>query len=118
MELGATMELRVGRGSQLEEEDTPYIVERQIQPLSTYSAHDLWYYRPRPAVLLQGHAVLPLAAKRYYWKVMRYNRTGLWYYRNTSNSKGRPIAQVLRAVLPRARYYCSPLRYYRKAGIP
>ena len=35
MELGATMELGVGRGGQLEEEDTPFIVENEIQPLST-----------------------------------------------------------------------------------
>ena len=67
MELGATMELRDGRGGQLEEEDTPYIVERQIQPLSTYSARDEWYYRTRqavlphePTVLPQGPAELPL----------------------------------------------------------
>ena len=51
MELRATMELRDGRGGQLGEEDTPYIVERQIQPLSTYSACDLRYYRSRQAVL-------------------------------------------------------------------
>ena len=45
MELGATMEHGGGRGSQLEEEDTPYIVEEQIQPLSTNSACDARYYR-------------------------------------------------------------------------
>ena len=38
MELGAIMELRVGRDSQLGEEDTPYIVDRQIQPLPTNPA--------------------------------------------------------------------------------
>ena len=38
------MELRDGRGSQLEEEDTPYIVERQNHPLSTLLS-------PRPAVV-------------------------------------------------------------------
>ena len=38
MELGATMELGGRRGSQQEEEDTPYIVEEQIQPLSSNSA--------------------------------------------------------------------------------
>ena len=59
MELGATMELRVERGGQLEEEDTPYIVERQIQPLSTYSARDALYYCTRQAVLPQWPAVLP-----------------------------------------------------------
>ena len=59
MELGATMELGDGRGSQLEEEVSPYIVIGQIQPLSTYSARDLWYYRSKQAVLPQGLTVLP-----------------------------------------------------------
>ena len=59
MELGATMELWGGSGGQLEEEDAPYIVERQIQPLSTYSARDLRYYCSRQAVLPQGLTVLP-----------------------------------------------------------
>ena len=54
MELGATMELRVGRDGQLREEDTPYIVEGQIQPLSTNPACAAWYYRTRVAVLPQG----------------------------------------------------------------
>ena len=59
MELGATMELGDGRGGQLGEEDTPYIVEGQNQPLSTNPACAAWYYRARAAVLPQGHAVLP-----------------------------------------------------------
>ena len=59
MELGATMELRDGRGSQLGEEDSLYIVEEQIQPLSTNSACD----------------------KRYYGKGPEYYREALWYYR-------------------------------------
>ena len=45
MEPGATMELRGGRGSELEVEDTPYIVVEKIQPLSTCSARDTRYYR-------------------------------------------------------------------------
>ena len=45
MELGETMELGDGIGSQLGEEDTPYIVEEQIQPLSTNSACAARYYR-------------------------------------------------------------------------
>ena len=53
------MELRGGRGSQLEEEDTPFIVMEEIQPLSSSSACDTRYYRSRGAVLPQGHAVLP-----------------------------------------------------------
>ena len=48
MELGATMELGGGRDGQLEEEDTPYIVEEQIQPLSTNSACAARYYRRAP----------------------------------------------------------------------
>ena len=59
MELGATMELRVGRGSQLGDEDTPYIVEGQIQPLSTNPACIAQCYRARSVVLPQGHVVLP-----------------------------------------------------------
>ena len=53
------MELGGGRGGQLEEEDTPYIVGEQIQPLSTNSACVAWYYRAGDAVLPQGHTVLP-----------------------------------------------------------
>ena len=53
------MELGDGRDSQLGEEDTPYIVEEQIQPLSTNSACEARYYHAGDAVLLQGHTVLP-----------------------------------------------------------
>ena len=56
------MELRDGRGSQLGEEDSPFIVVGQIQPLSTYSARDVRYYRTGHAVLPQGPAVLPRGA--------------------------------------------------------
>ena len=66
MELRATMELGGGRGSQLGEEDSPYMVIEQIQPVSTYSARDKRYYRTQqavlphePTVLPQGPAVLP-----------------------------------------------------------
>ena len=58
-ELGATMELGDGRSGQLGEENTPYIVEGQVQPLSTNSACVARYYRAGDAVLLQGHMVLP-----------------------------------------------------------
>ena len=54
------MELRGGRGSQLEVEDIPYIVGEKIQPLSTSSARDSRYYRSRGAVLPLITAVLPL----------------------------------------------------------
>ena len=53
------MELGDGRDSQLREEDTSYIVEEQIQPLSTKPACVARYYHARAAVLSQGHAVLP-----------------------------------------------------------
>ena len=53
------MELGDRRGSQLEEEGTPYIVEEQIQPLSTNSACVSRYYCTGNTVLPQGHAVLP-----------------------------------------------------------
>ena len=59
MELGATMELGDGRGGQLGEEDSPYIVGGQFQPLSINSAYDAWYYRNGDAVLPPGPAVLP-----------------------------------------------------------
>ena len=62
MELGATMELRVGRDSQLKEEDTPFIAVDIIQPLSTYPARDMRYYR----------------------KATRYYREGPWYFRDSS----------------------------------
>ena len=73
------MELRDGRGSQLEVGDTPFIAVDKIQPLSTNPARDMRYYRSR------------------------------------GNSRGRDLPD-LGAVLPLARYYRSPLRYYRKAG--
>ena len=65
MELGATMELGGGRGGQLGEEDTPFIVEEQIQPLST-----------QPAT--RGTTA---PYKRYYRKGPRYYREELLYYR-------------------------------------
>ena len=71
MELRATMELGGGRGSQLGEEDSPFIVNEQIQPLSTYSIRDERYYRTQqavlphePTVLPQGPAVLPLVRQK------------------------------------------------------
>ena len=71
MELGATMELRGGRGSQLEEEDTPYIVEKQIQLLSTN----------QPATYSTT-----AQDKRYYRKGSRYYRSEPWYYRGHGRS--------------------------------
>ena len=59
MELRATMELGDERGSQLGEEDSPFIVKEQIQPLSTNSACDTRYYRKAP---------------RYYHEELRYYR--------------------------------------------
>ena len=59
MELAATMELRDGRGGQLEVGDIPFIVVDKIQPLSTNPACDMRYYRTRQAVLPQGIVVLP-----------------------------------------------------------
>ena len=59
MELRAIMKLGDGKGSQLGEEDSPYIVIGQIQPLSTYSARDMRYYHTRHVVLPQGPTLLP-----------------------------------------------------------
>ena len=59
MELGATMELRDGRGSQLEVGDTPFIAKEKIQLLSTNPSCNMRYYRSRNAVLPQGATVLP-----------------------------------------------------------
>ena len=53
------MELRDGRGGQLGEEDTLYIVQEQIQPLSTNSARGERYDRTWQAVLPHGTTVLP-----------------------------------------------------------
>ena len=92
------MELRDGRGSQLEEEDTPYIVERQIQPLSTYSARDLRYYRSRQAALPQGLTVLPWWAA-----VLPLQRQGLVQARAAKAESGTAADAVLPlplAVLP------------------
>ena len=118
MELRATMELRVGRDKSTGKKGIPYIARDKDPTVIHLPARGQRYYRSRPAVLQQGRAVLPLAAKRYYRTVMRYNHTGLWYYRNPSNTKVRSEAQELRAVLLRARYYRAAMRYYRKAGIP
>ena len=59
MELRATMELGDVRGGQLGEEDTPFIMEEQIQLLSTNSAREARYYRTKQAVLPHGPVVLP-----------------------------------------------------------
>ena len=77
MELRETMELRVGRDGSTGKKGTPFIVWNKDLTVIHLPARGQWYYRSRPAVLPQGHAVLPLAAKRYYRKVMRYNRAGL-----------------------------------------
>ena len=59
MDLGATMELGDGRGGQLEEEDTLFIVMGQFQLLPTNLARDPRYYHTTGAVLPHGPAVLP-----------------------------------------------------------
>ena len=78
------MELEGERGSPLGEEDSPYIVKEQIQPLSTNSAREERYYRTR-------HAVLPLA------------RQGLYQTCSAEAESGRTTGAVLPrplAVLP------------------
>ena len=65
------MELRGGRGSQLEVEDNPYIVVERIQPLSTSSARDTRYYRSKDAVLPQRRAVLPWSTMVLPWQLHR-----------------------------------------------
>ena len=84
MELRATMELRVGRDKSTGKKGTPYIVRDKDPTVIHLPARGQWYYRTRQAVLLWGHAVLPLAAKRYYRMVMRYSRTGPRYCRLTA----------------------------------
>ena len=86
MELKATMELRVGRDKSTGKKRTPFIVRDKDPTVIHLPARGQWYYRTRQAVLLWGHAVLPLAAKPYYRKVTWYNCVGPWYYRCTSNS--------------------------------
>ena len=62
------------------------------------------YYRAWPVVLLQGHAVLLLATKRYYRTAVRYYRTVPQYCRDPSQGNRRKLG----AVLPHARYYRAP----------
>ena len=71
MELRAIMEFGDGRDSQLGEEDTPYIVEEQIQPLCTNSA----------------------CVSRYYRKGTRYYRRAPRYYRLCSRDPNNPDAK-------------------------
>ena len=84
MELRATMELGDGRGGQLEEEDTPYIVWEKDPTITHQPARGQRYYRAWPAVLPQGRAVLLLATKRYYRTAVRYYRTDPRYCCNPS----------------------------------
>ena len=63
------MELRCGRGGQLEVGDTPFIVKEKIQPLSTCLACDMRYYHSRGTD---------------YRKAPRYYREGPWYFRDSS----------------------------------
>ena len=86
MELRATMELRVGRDKSTGKKGTPYIVRDKDPTVIHLPARGQRYYRTRQAVLPWGHVVLPLAAKRYYRKVTRYNRAGPRYYHCTSNN--------------------------------
>ena len=72
MELGETMELGDGRGSQLGEEDTPYIVEEQIQPLP-------------PTQPAQRGTTTP--ERRYYRRGTRYYRRAPRYYRPHSRDQ-------------------------------
>ena len=65
------MELRGGKGSQLEVEDNPYIVVERIQPLSTSSARDTRYYRSKDAVLTRRRAVLPWVITVLPWQLHR-----------------------------------------------
>ena len=66
MELGATMELGDGRGSQLGEEDTPFIVKGQFQPLPTTQPVTRGTTAPQ---------------ERYYRTDLRYYHGGPRYYR-------------------------------------
>ena len=103
------MELGEGRGSQLGEEDSPYIVREKIQPLPTYSARDMRYYR-----ITKRHYRI---TKRHYRTGLRYYRREVQYYRSRGMSQVRPCSTWQRAVELSERYYRGPLRYYRKAGL-
>ena len=118
MELRATMELRVRRGESTGKKGTPYIVWDKDPTVTHQPAHSQRYYRPWPAVLLQGRAVLLLASKRYYRTAVRYYRTDPRYCCNPSDSKDKTDAREVRVVLPQAQYYRASKRYYRKAEIP
>src|SRR5215216_5393688 len=87
------MELRKGRGGQLGEEDHPYIVGENIQPLPMNSARDMRYYRTN---------------SRYYPKWLRYYRWEVRYYRSCGSTQTRSCCvettsgRTAGAVLPRA----------------
>ena len=83
MELRATMELRVGRDKSTGKKGTHFIVRDKDPTVIHLPAHGQRYYRTRPAVLPQGHAVLPLVDKRYYRKATRYYRAEPRYYRSS-----------------------------------
>ena len=84
MELGAIMELRVGRGKSTGKKGTPYIEWDKDPTVTHQPACGQRYYRAWPAVLPQGRAVLLLATKRYYRTAVRYNRTVPRYCRDPS----------------------------------
>ena len=65
------MELTDGISGQLGEEETPYIVEEQIQPLSTILACIARYYRARDAVLPRRRPVLPWSTTVLPWQLHR-----------------------------------------------
>ena len=116
MELRASVELGDGRGCQLGEEDTPFIVEEQIQPLSTNSACAARYYRTRGTVLPQGHAVLPHLRRGTTAVVRGTTAEPRGTTAHAAETRTATHALRQRAVVLLVRYYHSPLRYYRKAG--
>ena len=96
------MDLRDRRVSQLGEEDTPFIVKRQIQMLSTNSACDTRYYRIIQVVLSHVPTVLPRKTA-----VLPWARQSLDLNRRAHTGCGRTAGAVLpriRTVLPHGRH--------------
>ena len=116
MELGATMELGGGRGKSTRRRRLPFIVEEQIQPLSTNSACAARYYHTRGAVLPQGHAVLPHLRRGTTAGARGTTAEPRGTTAHAAETKTATHALRQRAVVLLARYYRTPLRYYRKAG--
>jgi hypothetical protein len=98
MELGAKMELWVGRGGLLGEEYPLYIVGERFQPLPPLTACAQRYYR---------------TTSRYYRRTGRYYCYLMLYNRTNGSDTLKSYYTRQHVIEPPERYYRTPLRYYR-----